>query len=43
MRTFIVNLVAAIMLAGCSNGIYQSITSDYDRTVNFNTYKLTHG
>ena len=39
MRTFIVNLVVAIMLAGCSNGIYQSISSDYDRSVNFNTYK----
>ena len=39
MRTFVVTLVASIMLAGCSNGIYQSIGSDYDRSVNFKPYK----
>ena len=39
MRTFVVTLVASIMLAGCSNGINQSIRSDYDRSANFNTYK----
>ena len=39
MRTFIISVTAAIMLAGCSGGIYQSITSDYDRSINFNNYK----
>ena len=37
MRTLIVSFTATVMLAGC--GIYQNITSDYDRSVNFNTYK----
>ena len=39
MRTFIISVTAAIMLAGCSSGIYQSITSDYDCSINFNDYK----
>lgn len=39
MRIFIASLTIAIIMTGCSGGIYQNISSDYDRSVNFNTYK----
>ena len=39
MRTILISLTAALVLAGCSSGIYQSISSDYDRSANFSNYK----
>lgn len=39
MRTLIISFFSAIILAGCNAGIYQSISSDYDRSANFSKYK----
>jgi len=38
MRTILITLVTGFVLAGCG-GIYQLINSDYDRSVNFSSYK----
>ena len=37
MKKLLISLSVAVVLAGC--GIYQNITSDYDRSVNFSNYK----
>ena len=39
MKIFIVSIISAIILAGCSENVYKKITSDSDRNVNFNNYK----
>ena len=39
MRIFIASLTIAIIMTGCTGGIYQNISSYYDRSVNFNKYK----
>ena len=39
MRLYLSGLIFFALLAGCSNRIYQNITSDYDQSVNFNNYR----
>ena len=39
MRILTIFYAAVIFIAGCSGGIYQNISSDYDRSVNFTNYK----
>ena len=39
MRILYTGLVLSLVFAGCSNRIYQNISSDYDQSVNFNNYR----